>query len=150
MNVRHHFCILLLAASLSPLMGGAQELSDNTRQEIGRFLDSVARKEVSVGRIKIDSVAIDNGVLQLFANMNCSYIPFRESNVADIYKGVARLLPAELGKYKLEIITNKRRIEELIPMALRSKKDQKGKTFSHATVRPLVTRFLRHIAPPTV
>lgn len=147
MNVRHRFCILLLAASLSPLIGGAQELSDNIRQEIGKFLDTVARKDISVGHIKIDSIFIDKGTIQLFANMNCSYIPFRESNVEEIYKGVSLLLPADLNKHKLEIITNKRRIEELIPIALRSKKDKREKTFSHAAIKPLVTPLSTAYSP---
>ena len=67
-------------------MGGAQELPTDVRQEIGKFLDTTARKEVSVGRISIDSVAVEGNTLQLFANMNCAYIPFREDNVAEIYQ----------------------------------------------------------------
>ena len=139
MNVRRHFLLSLLAASLTPLTGGAQELPTDVRQEIGRFLDATARKEVSVGSIKIDSVAVEGSTLQLFANMNCAYIPFREDNVVEIYKGVSALLPAEFTNYKLQIRTNKRSIEELIPQALRNKKDKKAKTFNPASSKPLVT-----------
>ena len=57
MNVRRQFLLSLLAASLFPQWGGAQELPTDVRQEIGKFLDTTARKEVSVGRISIDSVA---------------------------------------------------------------------------------------------
>lgn len=67
-------------------------------------------------------MAVEGNTLQLFANMNCAYIPFREDNVAEIYQGVSALLPAEFAKYKLQIRTNKRSIEELVPQALRSKK----------------------------
>ena len=95
MNVRRQFLLSLLAASLFPQWGGAQELPTDVRQEIGKFLDTTARKEVSVGRISIDSVAVEGNTLQLFANMNCAYIPFREDNVAEIYQGVSALLPAE-------------------------------------------------------
>ena len=115
MNVRLHFLFTLLTASLIPQTGGAQELPTDVRQEIGKFLDATARKEVSVGRIRIDSVAIEENTLQLFANMNCAYIPFREDNVTEIYQGVQALLPAEFSKYNLQIRTNKRSIEELIP-----------------------------------
>ena len=100
MNVRRYFLLSLLAASLFPHTGGAQELPTDVRQEIGRFLDAAARKEISVGRISIDSVAVEGNTLQLFANMNCAYIPFREDNVAEIYQGVSALLPAEFAKYK--------------------------------------------------
>lgn len=77
MNVRRQFLLSLLAASLFPQWGGAQELPTDVRQEIGKFLDTTARKEVSVGRISIDSVAVEGNTLQLFANMNCAYIPFQ-------------------------------------------------------------------------
>ena len=139
MNVRRYFLLSLLAASLFPHTGGAQELPTDVRQEIGRFLDAAARKEISVGRISIDSVAVEGNTLQLFANMNCAYIPFREDNVAGIYQGVSALLPAEFAKYKLQIRTNKHSIEELVPQALRSKKDKKAKTFNPAVSKPLVT-----------
>lgn len=125
MNVRRQFLLSLLAASLFPHAGGAQGLPTDVRQAIGKFLDITARKEVSVGRISIDSVAVEGNTLQLFANMNCAYIPFREDNVAEIYQGVSALLPAEFTKYKLQIRTNKRSIEELVPQVLRSKKDKK-------------------------
>ena len=139
MNVRRQFLLSLLAASLFPQWGGAQELPTDVRQEIGKFLDTTARKEVSVGRISIDSVAVEGNTLQLFANMNCAYIPFREDNVAEIYQGVSALLPAEFTKYKLQIRTNKRSIEELVPQVLRSKKDKKTKTFNPVASKPLVT-----------
>lgn len=139
MNVRRYFLLSLLAASLFPHTGGAQELPTDVRQEIGRFLDAAARKEISVGRISIDSVAVEGNTLQLFANMNCAYIPFREDNVAGIYQGVSALLPAEFAKYKLQIRTNKHSIEELVPQALRSKKDKKAKTFNPTVSKPLVT-----------
>ena len=147
MNVRLHFLLCMLTAALIPQMGGAQELPAETRQKIGEFLDSTARKEISVGHITIDSVAVENNTLQLFANMNCSYIPFRENNVAGIYQGISALLPPEFAKYKLELRTNKHSIEELIPQALRSKKDKKAGTFRQNVEKPLVTKISRPYTP---
>ena len=147
MNVRLHFLFSMLVAVLIPHTGGAQELSPEIRQEIGKFLDATARKEVSIGHITIDSVAIKGNALQLFANMNCSYIPFRENNVAEIYQGISALLPAELTKYRLQLHTNKHCIEELIPQALRSKKDKKALVFSQEVKKPLVTKVSRPYTP---
>ena len=84
---------------------------------------------------------MEGNTLQLFAYMNCAYIPFREDNVAEIYQGVSALLPAEFTKYKLQIRTNKRSIEELVPQVLRSKKDKKTKTFNPVASKPLVTEI---------
>lgn len=147
MSVRLHFLFSMLAAALIPQIGGAQELPAETRQEIGQFLDNTARKEISVGRITIDSVAIEENTLKLFANMNCSYIPFRENNVAEIYQGISALLPAEFSKYKLQLRTNKHSIEELIPQILRLKKDKKALTFSQQVQHPLVTKVSKPYTP---
>ena len=131
----------LLVASLFAQAGNAQELSQDIRQQIGNYLDGLAKKEIAVGRVKIDSVAVDGKTLQLFANDNWSYYPFREDNVTEIYQGVAALLPAEFAKHKVQIITHKRSMEELIPQALLSKKDKKAKTFNPEITKPLVTRL---------
>lgn len=140
-DMKRQLKYICLMAALLPQAGLAQEVSEDIRQKIGDLLDGVAKKEISVGRVKIDSVAVNGNTLQLFANMNCSYIPFREDNVAEIYQGVAGLLPAEFAKHKVQIWTNKRCIEDLIPQALRSKKDKKAKTFSPEVDKPLVTNL---------
>ena len=147
MSVRLHFLFSMLVAVLIPHTGGAQELSPEIRQEIGKFLDATARKEVSIGHITSASVAIKGTALQLFADMNCSYIPFRENNVAEIYQGISALLPAELTKYRLQLHTNKHCIEELIPQALRSKRDKKALVFSQEVKKPLVTKVSRPYTP---
>ena len=147
MNVRLHLLLSMLAAALFPQLGGAQELPTETRQEIGKFLSTTAREQISVGNITIDSVAVEGNTLQLFANMNCSYIPFRKENVGDIYRGISALLPDGFSNYKVELRTNKHRIEELIPLALRHKKDKKAATFTQTAKEPLVTRLSAPYSP---
>jgi len=44
--------------------------------------------EQCVGKIHIDSVNTEGNDLILFANINCSYIPFRTDNVTKIYQGI--------------------------------------------------------------
>ena len=147
MQARQYIWSSLFAAFLFPQAGNAQELSTDIRQNIGKYLDDIARKEVSIGHIRIDSVAVDGKTLQLFANMSCAYIPFREDNVREIYNGVKRLIPDEFASHKLEIYTNKRRIEELIPQALRNKPDKKAKTFAPAEGKPLITSISKAYTP---
>ena len=147
MQARQYIWSSLFAALLFPQAGNAQELSTDIRQNIGKYLDDIARKEVSIGHIRIDSVAVDGKTLQLFANMSCAYIPFREDNVREIYNGVKRLIPDEFASHKLEIYTNKRRIEELIPQALRNKPDKKSKTFAPAEGKPLITSISKAYTP---
>ena len=147
MQARQYIWSSLFAAFLFPQAGNAQELSTDIRQNIGKYLDDIARKEVSIGHIRIDSVAVDGKTLQLFANMSCAYIPFREDNVREIYNGVKRLIPNEFASHKLEIYTNKRRIEELIPQAMRNKPDKKAKTFAPAEGKPLITSISKVYTP---
>ena len=145
--MKHQLKYALLAAALLPQMGSAQELSADVRQKIGELLDSYARKEIAVGRVKIDSVAVEGKTLQLFANMNWAYYPFREDNVTEIYRSVANLLPKEFARHQVQIWTNKHCIEDFVPQALRSKKDKKAKTFSPKVTKPLVTNMSApHIA----
>ena len=80
--------ILLLTAGLFPQAAATQELSKELRSQIGDFLNETARKEISVGKIHIDSVNTEGNDLILFANINCSYIPFRTDNVSKIYQGI--------------------------------------------------------------
>lgn len=123
----------------SPPPANAQKLPKNVLDTIESRLNEAARKEVSIGRVRIDSVAINskNKTLQLFANMNCAYIPFREKNVADLYQTVRRLLPESFSRFKVEVFTHGRKIEEWIPQAFRSKADKKAKRFHPAGKTPL-------------
>ena len=133
------FSSLLLGLML-PGVAGAQQLPVTVNDAVAKILNDEARREISVGRVKIDSVAVHSNRLQFFANLNCSYIPFRESNVASIYDGVRVVLPEQFKKHKLEIITDRRSIEELIPLALRSdSKAKKVKRFNTDCEYPLVT-----------
>lgn len=139
--------LTLLTAGLFTQTASAQDLSPETRAGIGKYLTETARKEIVVGKINIDSVAIKDKALTLFANINCSYIPFREENVTSIYNGVKALLPAELRAYDLQIRTDRHAIEELIPLALRSKKEKKALTFSNKVDKPLVSRLSMPYTP---
>ena len=134
---------LLLALNCPPLLQVAvsQILPPEIQTGIGDYLTGYSRKEISAGKIRIDSVAVEGKTLLLFAGINCSYIPFREGNTEEIYKGVRALLPREYANHKLRIITDKHAIEELIPLALRTKRDKRLKTFSHKAGNPLITRL---------
>ena len=61
--------ILLLTAGLFPQAAATQELSKELRSQIGDFLNETARKEISVGKIHIDSVNTEGNDLILFANI---------------------------------------------------------------------------------
>ena len=141
MNAKHLIMISSLAVSLFPLWGNAQELSAENQQAIGNLLNEIARREISVGTVRIDSATIQKKTLVLFANNNCADIPFRTENVAEIYAGIKNLLPTELSKMRIEVRTNGRAIEELIPLNMRNKKPAKKDLFAPKASKPLVTNL---------
>lgn len=120
----------------------AQNISDETRSEISSYLTRMANKEVSVRQVKIDSVKIKNKTICLFAGINLSYIPFRRNEVEKIYSDIKQILPTEYAKYKIELITDTQKIEDLVPSD-RNKKE----LFSNKSEKPLISNVSKIYAP---
>jgi len=133
------FCLLCLCFPFQ--QANSQEISQGVRSSIEAYLTSVSKINLSIGAVKVDSSLIKGNVVTIYANYNCAYIPFRQENVKNIYDGVRLLLPAEFAKYKLRLITDNHLIEDLIPLAMRSKVDKKLLTFTNKVDKPLVTRL---------
>jgi hypothetical protein len=134
------FCCML------PVGLTAQELTKEELRPVETLLKAYARPEVSVGRIIIDSVKTEGQKLILFANDNCSYIPFRTENVTGILHGVKEVLPERYAGYQVEVRTGGRSIEELIPRIYRP--DAKSEpAFSNPCTVPLITRISNPFVP---
>lgn len=131
----------LFIFSFGFLFSNAQILSSDIKNNIGNYLNVLAKKEISVGKIKVDSIVLGDKQISVYANENASYIPFREDNVANIYADVKTMLPPEYSGYKLQVLAAKKPIETLVPLAFQSKKNKKLKTFETKTKIPLVTRL---------
>ncbi len=126
----------------------AQQLPASVCNRIGEYLETIGRREIALKNpIKIISTRVVEKKIILNAGIDCSYIPFREDNVAEIYKGIKQLLPTKYANHKIEIITNKRTIESLIPPPLRTRKTAEGKLFAPTPVTPLVTNISKPYRP---
>lgn len=132
------FCVVLFYSLFGSFPLWGQQLPDSTLASIGDYLTRMAREEVRMGRIRIDSASVSEKKrrISLFANENCSYYPFRQESVARIYEEVKALLPETYDRYKFTLYTDGKPIEELIPG---SRKDR----FTNRADRPLVTRVSR-------
>lgn len=108
-------------------------IDKKTTQDISDYLTTYARQDLAIGKIRIDSAKVQKKTITLYANDNCSYIPFREDNVKEIYKQVKSFLPKEYQKYTVRIITDKRLIEDYIPL------NNKKERFVNKVDKPLVT-----------
>lgn len=139
--------ILFLLLCLMALPLKAQELDLESRKAIARVVDSLVGAEIPGGGARLDSHTIRGRRLRLNFSLGLANYPFREPSVEMIYDSVRGRLPEKLEKYKLEIYTDKQLIEELIPLAERTKFDRrKILPFTNTARHPLV----RSLSSPVV
>ena len=132
----------------------AAEIDNRTRLEIGRTLSRIVAREVSGGYVKVQGAKASRGKVQIYASIGLSYYPFREQNVLAMYDSVRSILPQEFRKARIELITDRHEISELIPIAYRNpgviaklKKQKRLIPFTNTAERPLVTPLGKHAAP---
>ncbi len=77
---------------------------------------------IHVGKIKIDSVRVaeQEKVIRYFFSVPLSYIPVREENCMLIEQSLRNVLPRKARTWKVEVLTNGRRLQELIPNSMRN------------------------------
>ncbi len=138
--------LLTFVLALGVAKADERELDDKTRKEIAKTLTRIVKSEVSGGAVSLKGVEVSRKNVRIVASTGLSYYPFREDNVEAMYDSVRELLPDEFKKAKLEIVTEKREIRELIPMAFRepsemakAKRKKKLIPFVNPSSRRLVT-----------
>lgn len=114
----------------------AQIISDSIKNNIGTYLTEFANKDVKTGRIKIDSVNMKGKTISIFAGVNLSYIPFQKNEVDVIYNKIKGLLPEKYKKYKIELITDTRKVEDLVLFG-----KEKKQLFANILDKPLVANL---------
>jgi len=118
-----------------------REIPKEVTTSVSAYLTSMAKTTVSIGPVKIDSARVQGNVVTFYANYNCAYIPFREENVKSIYTAIRSLLPVGFPADNVRLVTDHHLIDDLIPLAKRSKADKKTPTFTNKVDKPLVTRL---------
>lgn len=133
---------VLLLGQIIPVK--AQIVSSEMKEVLSKSLDSLLRKDLAIGKISIDSMFVSDRKKQIrvYANENCSYVPFRPEKIQEIYHLIQSLLPKEQAKYKKELYTDGQRIEDLVPLLYKSKKEQRrSNTFTNKKGTPLISRL---------
>ncbi len=120
----------------------AQTISDSIRKEIGKYLTEFSNKDVRVRNVRIDSVDVKKKTVSLFASLNLSYIAFTNNDVEEIYRHIKNVLPKDFRKYKVELISDTRKIEDLATFN-RDKKE----LFANKLTKPLVTNTSKPYSP---
>ncbi|MBR7114672.1 MAG: xanthan lyase, partial [Alistipes sp.] len=142
MNLRRNifFCISLLLALFTSSIASAQALSSDVRDEISDLLTRIVSREVLGGSAKVDRTRSSGDHLEIYASIGLSYYPFREDNVQAIYDSVRMCLPSRYANYKLSIITDRHRIEQLVPLYYRTR-NLNAVRFTNRSPKPLISRI---------
>ena len=132
------YSLFLSVATLISSVAFAQVPSSHTRQEVADVLTRIVKQEVLGGAVKVDRMKAAGDKLEIYASIGLSYYPFREDNVKAIYDSVRMVLPEKYAGYRLSIITDRHKIEELIPIYYRSSTKDVVRFVNRAD-KPLVT-----------
>lgn len=134
------FTGFLLVALLTSTATLGQGLSASDRDSISTMLTRIVKREILGGSAKVDRTKISGDRLNIYASVGLSYYPFREDNVKAMYDSIRSILPPKYNHYKLSVITDDHKIEELIPLYHRT--SQKGVVrFTNKSEKPLVSRL---------
>lgn len=138
--------VCLAFAMFTSTIASAQALPSTVRNEVSETLTRIVSREILGGYVKVDRTKAAGDRLEIYASIGLSYYPFREDNVQAMYDSVRLLLPDKYAKYKLSIITDNHRIDELIPLYHRS--SHKGAVrFTNKSTQPLIEPLSKQYKP---
>ena len=139
----------------------AQSLEKNIEDRLREFFTNYETSYANIGKSRLDKFVVDHDKkrLDIYANKNFGYQPFTEENTTAIYRSLKQLLPGPVNYYDLTVYADGQPIENLVPNAFRSKKEDKSRQYGKIdykgdpwvanTSRPFeITRGLqnRHLA----
>ena len=120
---------ILLSAGIWATTVSAQEstVTENLAEAIDNWFLQYKANDLETSRHpKVESLSLNDTTRTLVVNLDefLSLTTFSSVTVKNIYKGVEDVLPDELRKYKIEILSNNIKIEELVPNRLADKPDK--------------------------
>lgn len=138
-------CAFAFAAELAAADRG---IPASEQREIARVLTRMTAREVAGGWVRVKRMQTTRGRVRIYASIGLSYYPFRGASVRALYDSVRKCLPQEFRRAKLEIYTDGKLIEELIPLADRSVAvRRKIRRFTHPQEHPLVVPLTKPFRP---
>lgn len=145
--------LLCLFVALAPIAAADLSAADKgvppaVRREIARTLTRIADREIACAWVRVSRIEASRARVRIHASVGLSYYPFREENLRAMYDSVRRCLPAEYRKARIELFTEGRAVEELIPLAERSAAARRRVVrFVNRSARPLVERLDAPVRP---
>ncbi|MBR5476175.1 MAG: xanthan lyase [Bacteroidaceae bacterium] len=145
--------LITIACFICVTFLSAQNADKKLIRSIETYFENYKSENIELKACRLDKkrrgVVVSNKSrrVTVFANDNFGAQLFTTKVVNDIYSDIRKLLPRELRKYKLEVVTCRRPIEELVPPILTNKKvagrhwgtiDYEGNRWVHNISRPYI------------
>ena len=141
-NMKENRYILSFIIFLLGSLSIHSQTHSDLRTTVEEALVSLKPEHLAIGEIKLDTLLLEKGnklVVQM--NDEFSYLPFRKELVKRAYDTIRSILPPDLKKKKLFILTDGYEISELIPFA------DNRKRFEVHCERPIVSPIKCHYLP---
>ncbi|OIP84319.1 MAG: xanthan lyase, partial [Porphyromonadaceae bacterium CG2_30_38_12] len=123
----------------------------NLEKIISDSLTYIAARYANVGKVNVSSILANDktNTLTIVANDALSYIPFRPENVTRIYSMLGNVCAKVYPDYAIACISDKKKIEDLIPNYFRQNKLDSTRLFSTnlSPTSPLVVNLSKPIIP---
>lgn len=121
--------LLLLCLTLTGYgsLRAQDDIERNVRERLTNYFNGYVASS-KIGTPKLDSLDIDfeRRTIDIYASGNFAYQSFRPETVERIYGQVKSLLPGPVHYFKISLVTEGKKIEELVPNIYRNKgKDKK-------------------------
>lgn len=117
--------LTLFIALSAGLCSFAQGLEGNVEERLKQYFTEYKHPKANFGVCELESYTIDHNrrKLDIYPTNPFGYQPFTPESVEGIYKYLKGFLPGPVNYYDITIYADGKPIEELIPNALRKKKD---------------------------
>lgn len=150
MKIRIRHIILICGFIIGSCLCGnslkAQSLNHyRTRKEMGELLTRIVEREVDKAPVQVLRITSSRKRVTIYTSRAMAYYPFREDNCRAIRDSIRKMLPAKYRKADIYVIADHHRMEDLIPLAYRTKTIKRKKDipirFTNTASTPLITRL---------
>ena len=139
-RLRYHLLLLLSIATLSIQ---AQSISKETQEAIEKSINDFVQQEISVGKVRIDTLYQQDKAVHIFFNDNLSYYPLRRESITTLKNLVSASIPSEST---IHLYTEGLLLEHLVPKAFQDNRKNKD-TFFYKNQKPLVQNLNKKHTP---
>ncbi len=104
----------------------AQSVDRTVEERLANYFKEYTTPVANIGTCKLDSFKIDHErrTLNVYANPTFGYQPFTKEVADGIYQQMRQILPGPVNYFDITLYADGRKIQDLIPNALRSRRDR--------------------------